>query len=305
MGIIIGSFNMAKFSSGSEKDLDMIRKIIDKAEVDILALQEIFNKDALYDLLEVLGDSWDGRWDKPDSRSRQAEEGYAFLWNTHRIRLSHDIDNNCIEPVILGVDGGILFRSPFYGRFELANSSRVEIRLINAHINSSKKGDDSEENKGVGAVSERNIEYEYLAEVLLPKVDDKCFDLFLHQVDGYCRKPITILLGDYNLNLKVSDAKDSFICRPIIPIKEGKSEKIIVTVQKDLTTLKKDLTHIDLSGAYKNNFDHFTYDEKRYIEVKCWALRSPEDPELYNGDYEKYNKKVSNHLMIIMDLELT
>lgn len=153
----------------------------------------------------------------------------------------------------------------------------------------------------------RKREYDILASKILPKIDNKDYDRFWNEVDDICRRPITILLGDYNLNLAGSGAKDTFIDKPLIVISDGKSEKRIVTVQKDLTTLKHDLSKADTEGGYRNNFDHFTFDQNRPVEVKCWAVDAPNDPDLFGKDsqrYQKYKESVSDHLMIIMKLKL-
>ena len=55
MSIIVGSFNMHKFSTNTYKDLECIGNMIKKNDIDILAIQEIFSQAALNTLLRVLG----------------------------------------------------------------------------------------------------------------------------------------------------------------------------------------------------------------------------------------------------------
>jgi len=315
MSIIIGSFNMFKFSANTHKELECVRAIINKNEIDILAIQEIFSQGALNNLLRELGPGWDGRWKSPDSKSVSAAEGYAFVWNTNKICLSHRRSGEPFEPVIHRQyphkEAGALIRDPFYARFELKNNRMTEIRLINTHIMFSLKREENDADdhdssiKLPGAVSMRKKEFEILATKILPKIDDKDYDRYWNEVDEICRRPITILLGDYNLNLKESGAKDTFIDEPLILIREGSSEKRIITVQKDLTTLKTDLSNAETEGGYRNNFDHFTFDSNRPIRVDCYAVDAPNDPELFSGNYQKYRENVSDHLMIVMRLELT
>ena len=305
---------MYKFSKNSDKDLRAVSDIIKRNSVDILAIQEIFSKAALDSLLNELGEKWAGKWDSPNSRSASAAEGYAFVWNKDRISLSERRSGGCFEPVIHNQyphkDFGELIRNPMYGRFALKSNKQTEIRLINTHImfsldrkeNDSYNHDSSE--KLPGAVTMRKKEYEILASKILPKISDKTYDRMWNEIDDTCRVPFTILLGDYNLNLKESGAKDTFIDNPLIVITEGTNEKRIITVQKDLTTLKSDLSNAKTEGAYRNNFDHFTYDSNRPMEVKCWAVDAPNDPKLFNGDYQKYRDSVSDHLMVIMNVEL-
>ena len=316
--IIIGSINMYKFSANTKKELSYLWKIIEKYNVDILAIQEIFSKAALDRLLNEKDWNrlnWDGRWASPNSKSVSAAEGYAFVWNKKTIELSKRKSGNCFEPVIHNQyphkEFGSLIRNPFYGRFTLKNNERTEIRLINIHIMfSSKRSENEADNKDLsenlpGAVMERKREYEILASKILPKIDNKDYDRFWDEIDDTCRRPITILLGDYNLNLRESGAKDTFIDSPVFCISDGRSEKKIITVQDNLSTLKADLTNAAVEGGYKNNFDHFTYDEYRSIETKCWAVDAPNDPELFGGDYQKYKDSLSDHLMIIMKMTLT
>lgn len=309
MGIIIGSYNLDKFSGTSDKDIIKICEIIQDAAVDIIAIQEIFKKSALDKLLDELGRrEWDGCWDSPKSSSSLAAEGYAFIWKKNKLCLSQSQDGKCFKPYIFDDYSGELIRDPFYGRFELISNSMVELRLINTHIISSKRisksvSDDSDD--GFGAVYGRNRELSILMGKILPYIDDKTNDINRNEVDGRCRKPITILLGDYNLNLKESGARKEFIFVPNIIIREGRSEKNIITTQTDLTTLKKDLSNADTEGAYASNFDHFSYDKNHSIKAMCRAVKSPENPEIYNGDYEQYKERVSNHLLVVMNLEFT
>ena len=310
----IASFNLCKFSTNTNKDLDMVAQIIIDNQVDILAVQEIFSEQAGKNLLLKLGPRWDGRWDTPNSRSSSAAEGYAFFWNTDRIGLSKRKNGTEFEPVIHNQyphkDGGSLIRNPYYGRFVLKANEMTEIRLINTHImfsqsrgvNESEDHDSSIEH--MGDVSLRKREFEILASKILPKLDDKAYDYQWNEVDGICRRPYTILLGDYNLNLRESGARDAFIEQPLIIIKEANSEKHIVTIQTDLTTLKaKTLENPQIDG-YRNNFDHFTYDSNRPMRVKSWAVDAPNDSRYYSGNYEQYKENVSDHLMIILEMEL-
>lgn len=319
MSYIIGSFNMRKFSANTHKDLSAIKRIIEDEEIDILAIQEIFSQNALDKLLDELDKSrkhWDGRWASPDSRSASAAEGYAFLWNKYRIRLAHSRSGKCFAPVIHNQyphkEFGELIRNPFYGRFEDIHNTMTEIRLINTHIMFSLKreendSDDHDSSEKIpGAVSMRKREFDILASKILPKLEDKDYDRYWNEEDEICRNPITILLGDYNLNLRSSGAKDSFLetNQELIIIREGNFEKRIVTGQTDLSTLKNNLTNASTEGPYRNNYDHFTYNETRPIEVKCWAVRSPDDPNFFDGDYAKYKKEVSDHLMVVMSFDL-
>ena len=307
----LGSFNLYKFSANTHKELEIIKSIIEENKIDILAIQEIFSKNALDRLLMIMGPHWDGRWASPESRSASAAEGYAFVWNKDRIGLSQRRSGSYFEPVIHNQyphkDGGELTRNPFYGRFVVKDNSMIELRIINTHIMFSleREENDSDDHDSsiakTGAVSMRKREFDILASKILPKLDDKAYDHQWNEDDDICRKPYTILMGDYNLNLRESGAKDSFIDEPVIIIKDARSEKRIVTVQKDLTTLKAKPADGSAINGYRNNFDHFTYDSTRPMETRSWAVDVPNN-SLFAGNYERYKKDVSDHLMIVMEI---
>lgn len=308
----LGSFNLYKFHAKTHKDLEIIRRIIVENRIDILSIQEIFSQNALDNLLMVMGPHWDGRWATPESRSASAAEGYAFVWNKDRIGLSQRRSGSFFEPVIHNQyshkDGGGLVRNPFYGRFVIKDNTMIELRIINTHIMFSleRAENESEDHDSSithpGAVSMRKREFSILASKILPKLDDKAYDQQWNECDDICRKPYTILMGDYNLNLRESGAKDSFIDEPLIIIREPNSEKRIVTVQSDLTTLKAKPSDGSAINGYRNNFDHFTYDANRPIQTKAWAVDIPNDASFFQGDYERYKKDVSDHLMIMIEI---
>ena len=313
----IASFNLYKFSANTGKELSEVSQIIRENKVDILAVQEIFSKDALDNLLNELNVKgnvhWDGRWDSPNSRSVSAAEGYAFIWNKDRIELSRNRSGKVFEPRVHNQyphrEGVELIRNPYYGRFVLKENRMTEFRLINTHIMFSVKREENEADdqdsivENVGAITMRNKELDILTSIILPKLDDKAYDYQWNERDGICRKPYTILLGDYNLNLSKSSAKGSLILKDDFMIFDSISEKHIVTIQEDLTTLKKNASKEE--SGYRNNFDHFTYDKNRPLKVvDCWAVDAPNKMECFAGDYEKYRKDVSDHLMVIMEVKL-
>lgn len=313
----IASFNLYKFSANTGKDLSEISQIIRENKVDILAIQEIFSQDALVKLMQELNakgaEHWEGRWASPNSRSVSAAEGYAFVWNKDRIELSQNRSGKIFEPKIHNQyphrDGVELIRNPYYGRFVIKENRMTEFRLINTHIMFSLKREEYESEdqdsviENVGAIMMRNKELDILAGKILPKIDDKTYDYQWNERDGICRRPYTILLGDYNLNHKDSNAKGSLIVNDEITVYDSIFEKKIITIQKDLTTLKKNTSGDE--GGYRNNFDHFTYDHNRPLKVvKCWAVDAPNKMACFDGDYEKYRKDVSDHLMIVMEVKL-
>ena len=158
MAYRIGSFNMYKFSYQDDekvkKDMARICEII-QDNFDIVAVQEMFTPGALKNrLLNNLNSSWDGRWAQPKSRSSQAAEGYAFIWNTKKFKLMTKKNRygieEVVEPVIIDnyhIEQGYqrLLRDPYYARFIPVNGPFFELRLFNTHIRFS--ADDRSENE--------------------------------------------------------------------------------------------------------------------------------------------------------------
>lgn len=325
MGYKIGSFNLYKFSLQSDnnirKNLQKISRIIRDENLDVVAIQEIFNKRALDNLLAELGtEVWDGRWDSPDSRSVSAAEGYAFIWNRKRLGLVKNRKGKVFEPRILNqykVDKSFgqkhLIRNPYYIRLTPAGrpgGTFAEIRLINTHIMYSKNREENEsDNHDVsdfGAINMRRNEFDILSRVIYPKYSDKTYDLINGERDAYCMPVYTIMLGDYNLSLKSSTAKNSFFRMDQETVELPDEGKRIVTVQNELTTLKAKKEGVSYSQAdgYANNYDHFTYDEKRFEGVKLDVKRIEAVKNYYGDDFDLYRKEVSDHLPIVLDLEL-
>ena len=147
MSYKIASFNMCKFHENiNNKELIKIASAINNEKIDILAIQEIFSKGALDNLLAALGSEWEGCWDSPNSRSPSAAEGYAFAWRKNNIGLTKNREGKVFKPTILNqykmhkelylkllekstkLDPANainfqkkLIRNPYYGRFSPAD----------------------------------------------------------------------------------------------------------------------------------------------------------------------------------------
>lgn len=313
MSIRIGSFNLYKFSSYTHKDVSIIAQMIKDYGIDILAIQEIFSKAAMKRILLELGPFWNGRWasPRPYLGSTNSAEGYAFIWNTARFSLSQNNKGTVFEPRIFSQyshkDFGKLVRDPLYGRFVLKANKMIEIRLLNTHIvySMDKQKNDSDERNAVtdniGDITMRKREFEILATRILPKIDNKDYDAQLSEKDGICRRPYTVLLGDYNLNLKESRAIGAYI-DSVIEVYDANSKNVITTVQKDLSTLKAKGKDTQSIIGYSNNYDHFTYDSQRPIRTTAYALKIPSEGK-YGLDFDSYKSEVSDHLMVVLDMD--
>ncbi len=271
-------------------------------------------------------------------RENYSSEGYAFLWNKKRIKLVETDTPKGVrvfDPVIYSDylsdsrSGQIMLeRDPYYGRFTpagLPGGAYFEFRIINTHIRFSKYS-----GQNIGATFIRKNEFEVLSKCIFPKISDKRY--------GNNMPAYTILLGDYNLNLPESGAKSPYV-PPVVFYQDGREIKQIVTEQKELSTLKhkqdgtiNDLYDVDKSQddqekddqekdnrgnipkgiqkelqrfkVYSNNYDHFTYDVKRFEGIGYQIRRVDAVQQYYGGDVEKYRQEISDHVPIVIDIEV-
>lgn len=311
MAYRIGSFNMFKFSFQSDseirKDIVLLSRIIRENSFDIIALQEVFSPNALARLLDCLGRyEWDGVWDSPRSYSSVASEGYGFIWNKRRMRLATtelpDGTRKTFRPHIYNqyrVDRRVgqtqLIRNPYYARFEPQDGSFCELRLINTHIMFA-KGKTSNL-LDIGAVTMRKHEFDILTQVLYSTISDKRY--------GNNRPAYTIILGDYNLNLRTSGAIGAFL-NEIVMVQDQGHIKRLVTVQDQLTTLKAADSESQESEAsfWANNYDHFTYDIDRFSTISATPNRIDSVKEYCDDDYKLHRKIVSDHVPVLLDINL-
>ncbi len=334
MSYRIGSFNLLKLSYQSDKEIkknfELIAEIMKNEQMDIIAIQEVNTPDPIDNLiLPRLGRNWARRWKQPKrSVSAQAAEGYAFLWNQDKFGLPTQYvhgTKRVYEPRIIdqyqkhGYDE--LIRNPLYGRFTpvgLGAGPYVEFRLINAHI---RFGKNEQEEACPGAVTMRKREFQILAGSIYSKVADRVYG----SADGEAYTPLnqpsprmmdcngmpsyTILLGDYNLNLKRPWTHSAYL-----PVDE-KDELVaydgrrIVTVQDQLTTLKKesegDSSQEKNEQKYANNYDHFSYDKIRMESHLDITYRHIDAVQEYTGnDFALYRRTVSDHIPIVMEIDI-
>lgn len=250
MGFRIASFNIQKFSwsavkadsvGETRKDLDTIAKIIRENAFDIIAIQEIYHKEALKELLEKISgqyadvlkrgnytmstssigsrmnDSygyrtkhWEGRWAQPISYygGNNIAEGYAFIWNRDRIQLVTNMLGEAYEPRIADFGNAKqLARPPFIGRFMPING-RYEIRLINTHIvyalPSKRLNEDEDLELSQTDIKDyelRRREFDSIIRTIYSDYAEQVFDKTGHDKLSRGLVMYTFMLGDYNLNL--------------------------------------------------------------------------------------------------------
>jgi endonuclease/exonuclease/phosphatase family metal-dependent hydrolase len=315
MAYKLGSFNMYKFQAyraddNIRKELDKISNIILSEKFDILAMQEIFDKCPMDMILTRLGPNWKGAWDKPNSKSVQAAEGYAFIWNTNRIQLAESITasgKRTYSPRIYKqyrIDRKAgqqeLVREPFYGRFKPKNEN-YEIRIINTHIMFSSSRSineiESEEFVQKSDVEMRKNELDILIRSIYAKENSWRYG---NNLPSY-----TVLMGDYNLNIKRVWTKWPYL-EEVIEINDGKYTYKVRTVQDQLTTVKNRsrLNPDEPVRGYANNYDHFSYDEERFSDLHPKVKRIDSVRKYCDDDFEKHKKEISDHIPISLEIDL-
>lgn len=337
----IASFNMYKFNFRSDgeirKDYTTIGKIL--SDFDIVALQEVLSESALKRLNVELnrysrsGDRWDCRWAQPRvktavqkkeravlqelsghsnrtkgfSNSYQEAEGYAFLWKTNRFTLAKKRNGEVREPRIVNQYRTLGFeplaRPPLLGCFNpvaAGHARPLEIRLVNTHIT-------------FGSVGDRKREFQILAEIYKKIETDNQHS---PAISSY-----TIMLGDYNLNLKRANTKYPFLCEPLggeyIEVYEMreqlKDERVsnpetvctLVTVQDQLSTIKKNDSPKPVTEYMANNYDHFTINKKYIDNMQYRGSSIMNTVSRYcDDDISRHRKEISDHVPIQMEFKV-
>lgn len=300
MSYRIGSFNCLSFGAGANKDEVTIAEIIKKEQFDIVALQEVKGNYVLRERILKHLPGYAGI----------ADDGYvndyAFLWNTSRVCLAHTEDSNIsrtYQPRIYKqyrVDRKSgqkdLVRDPYFARFFPIGGSApfIEIRVINTHIRYSKgQNSSTEDSLNLGAIAMRKNEFDVLTKAIYAKEADKRY--------GNKRPAYTILLGDYNLNVRSSGAGSPYL-EEYFEINDAGNIKRILTTQCELTTLKN--PENEQTPGYSSNYDHFTYDAERFDGVSVMCGRVDSVDKYCGGDFKMHREKISDHVPVLMKLDL-
>lgn len=324
---IIGSFNVHNLSSRTIMERAYpIADIINTSGMDLVALQEVLDDGAIQTIVKTLNrgiNKWEstkklqpklrreGEKLLKDTRGDLRNEGYAFIWNKTRLKkVDTTLANGqkrVYEPTIFSqykIDRSIgekeLVRDPLYGRFTPRGlgGGNFEIRIICTHIRfNGNKGENDP-----SYLNMRRNELNILSKALYPKLADKKY--------GNNMPSYTILLGDYNMNLKSSGINGNSIENEEFFVSGNQNMKKMITVQDQRTTLKKksENSTVNTDGQYlANNYDHFTYDalslnsiHPRYKNVD--VIGNAGYHSCYYANYEKYSKEVSDHLPVIIEL---
>ena len=344
MSFRIGSFNVKNLSYGNTgRDIDRIAALIKDNKFDIIALQEVLSEGKILkgaklgdvrgqaksyerSLLARLGNNWDCQWLPPDTQSKyypylgndNRGEGYAFIWNTNKFEFPRKADNTEEGTEILpwtehrystkGDSIIRLIRDPGVARFKVKGRP-MEIRLITTHIVYGKPKDENlDADLDIGAITMRRNEFSILAGWIYKKINDDSLSL-------NCTDRCTILLGDYNLNLKSSGVPSAILPDVAYFDKNGRAyfpqngidvdnaPIKVYTLQNGLSTLKQK------EAGLANNFDHFSMDEDTKNKfVQGVSVIDGINHHVEPGDgteeskYNTYREKVSDHLPIMIEL---
>ncbi|WOO38596.1 hypothetical protein R2R35_08845 [Anaerocolumna sp. AGMB13020] len=339
----VGSFNIQKLGRNSmlKKDLKKIGELIKSNRIDIVAVQEISNKEALKEIMICIDGSiiceggssannardryfcetrnWESRWAKPISQvgGKSAEEGYAFIWKKNRVGLPINKRGETSEPDIY-LNGGKVIRPPFYGRFVI-KSCNTEIRLINTHIVFKKTPIEDvsfeEKDSATTDIEERIREYKVLANEIYQRVYSSGIGT---------RQVLTFILGDYNMCLMESNSLDQRATMPLDVQRFEYGKHVIKTIQEQKTTIRGK-SRKDPDAVYfgennlANNYDHFSYEARMEdsIGIKSKRIDAPDVYQViyqtmedsagnpFRNEYEAYREKISDHLPIMMTISIS
>lgn len=314
----IGSFNLKNLGANSRKDFGKIAQIIFEEQMDIVAFQEVLSegkgvKRLLEQFVKYELYDWDFCWASPresqdpekihdmvvsDSRG----EGYAYLWNKKRFKLVEMTklgQKRIFEPRIVNslsndvhVDCSIFARAPYYIRLQPVYGGFFELRFINIHIY---YGDNR-----LSSIAKRMVEYGILTQDIYPSLSTRRY--------GNFRTAYTVAMGDYNLNIFTPGITTASKCylTPVYSYFDGQKTVNILTAQEGLSTLRSALSSEQREdhGGYANNYDHFTYSLELSNFNKV-AFRVVDAVNKYcGGDFEYYNNNISDHLPIVMTIDI-
>lgn len=336
MSYKIGSFNLRNLGltamgTDNARSLRTIARIINDEGFDIVALQEVLSEGKAFisedyakkSILMELGTDWDFSWADAGAENDPRHEGFAFVWRKSRLRLSstevstrYGVTERTFHPRMCKVNREYMSRQPYYGRFTTIGPN-IEFRLICVHAYYGNADN----------VFDRNIrqhELDVLMKDIYPQISDRRY--------GNPLVAYTILLGDYNAELWTAESR--VWQEPLKASRGGKRPAVmktddngivyseryngraIKTVQDQLTTLKSKQDELGQEGfetsGYSFNYDHFSYEEAKFEGVTVRVRRITDAVTNYcalsngdyNSDFEKYYKTVSDHIPIMMEIDV-
>jgi len=269
MGYIIGSLNARNFSGLDTHNINKIAEMIRAEEFDIIALQEVRHQRAINFLLQRLV-GWEGYYGKSQSDSdygkgRDGDYGGLGFAYLWNVKRMRECSKN-MQPKIIDRFSSTITRKPLYGIFTPSGlgGPSFEIRLINVHLWFGGSYD--------GGFRRRINEFEL--------VTDEIYNYYSNHRYGDFMPALTIILGDYNLRI------------------EDTLKYFIKTIQDEKTTI------CTTRACYVSDYDHFSYDEKRFSATKILPSRVDSVSKYLNNDFEKHWYEISDHVPIKIELIL-
>jgi len=337
MSYKIGSFNLrnlglSAMGNKNARDLKKIAEIIKKEKFDVVALQEVLSEGKAFtspdfakkSILMELGNDWDFQWANAETQLADTRnEGYAFVWNKRRLRLATvntaDGSTRIFYPRICRLSKEYMQRRPYYARFTPADTLEggpwVEFRLLCIHTF---YGQDTKLDRII-----RQQELDVLMKDIYPQVSDRRYGEYGNGMPSY-----TLIMGDYNVELwrswkdesrkKINAARRlqgkapypkpaSLIADENDVIESTKwGKRKVKTVQYEFTTLRTSSDDSDgiESRGYAHDYDHFSYEESQFEGVKMNVKRVDAVRKYCGDDFEKYLKTVSDHIPVLMEIDL-
>ena len=316
MSYRIGSFNVRNWGRTSCKDFAKIAEIITEEQLDVVAFQEVLSegigiKRMLEQAVKYHLYDWDFCWGSPAEPTDKTKlndmilndrrgEGYAYIWNKKKFRLSQTIKlgaDYVFDPRIINsksndvkMDCSLFARTPFYMRLQPTNTGFFDLRLINIHIYFG--------NSTLSEIEKRKLEYKALVEEVYPALSQRRY--------GDFRPAYTIAMGDYNLNIFRQDRQTKEKNADLQEVVNVHGFGEVITSQEALSTLKMseqdNSANILTEDIGANNYDHFTYKDRAFSQVKCQVINAVD--KYCSGDLEYYRKNISDHLPIVVEISL-
>jgi endonuclease/exonuclease/phosphatase family metal-dependent hydrolase len=136
----VATWNVERFNDGGGSQFDNVLAVIEGAEVDLWALQEINELFRFSDLLLALGDEWDGEW-----TDGTGSLGYGYVYRTDLVQELEAVT------VLDGFSSAFAQRPPLLLRADLTlpDTTVSDVHFVNVHAKCC--GDQASYNRRVAA----------------------------------------------------------------------------------------------------------------------------------------------------------
>jgi endonuclease/exonuclease/phosphatase family metal-dependent hydrolase len=271
--ITIGSWNCKQLGEQTPisrpKVLPNISEVIIQEQVDIIALQEVFNDVIPRSLCELLTSQTPWEWAYYSyGEDYVIEKEYSIIWNATKFTIRKENELDIVRKKLKKLESDTFSYPPQYTSFELANAPMTDLRLINVHLTTQAKSnsDDTKNNA--------TTEFDTLVDRIYGNLSTTSL--------GDSKVPYTVILGDYNLAY-IDCLRTKF-----------------VTHISDPTTIS--------SERYVNDFDHFSHCEELQEKISVPNIKRIDTVQKYFRDsenpYNQHLREMSDHVPIVMQIDL-